>query len=180
MELLIEKTLKRSVKKIKIDHNIPKDVEIKFSRASPSLRLDLLQRILRLDIDIYTIVVKKTNVNIHLRNDKNILYNYIVNLLLVPYLENIRPVDIRLIADLRISRVAKGMRFADYLKYKLYYEKALYDIDLDILFYDSLRSYGLQDVDFISGSIFKTYERRDKQYYELTKSRICMEKKLFW
>ena len=50
------------------------------------------------------------------------------------------------------------MRFGDYLKYKLFFENSLYKIKLEIEYLDSLTSYGLQTVDFIANSIFKSYE----------------------
>lgn len=173
-------SLKRKIRIIKKKNHIPKDVEMKANNTNASLRIEILKRIASLNIEIHAIIANKKNVERHLRKDPNILYNYMVNLIMVPYLEKNRPVDVFLIADLRITRVAKGMRFTDYLKYKLFFEKKLQDIELEVQFLDSFRSNGLQAVDFVAYAFLKKYKSSDLRYYQLIEDRIRHEKKLFW
>ena len=178
MDEPISLKLKRAMKKVKQKHRIPKKVEIKGNNSSPALRLDVLRAISALPIEIYTIIVDKKKIDKHLRNDTNIFYNYMVNLIVAPYLEREKINEAHIIADLRITKTAKGMRFADYLKYKLFFERKLY-IELIIEFLDSRKSYGLQAVDFVSYSLFRKYERKDKKYYQIIEKRVKGEKKLF-
>lgn len=72
------------------------------------------------------------------------------------------------------------MRFTDYLKYKLFFEKKLQDIELEVQFLDSFRSNGLQAVDFVAYAFLKKYKSSDLRYYQLIEDRIRHEKKLFW
>jgi len=72
------------------------------------------------------------------------------------------------------------MRFGDYLKYKLFFENGLYKIKLDIQYLDSLTSYGLQAVNFIANSIFKSYEQANDQYCKALRGRIAEDKRLYF
>jgi len=172
--------LKRKIKKVKKKHKIGKDIEIKGNKSNHSLRTDVLKEIYSLPIEIYSITVKKQGINKALRKDTNIFYNYMVNLILVPYIEQSKISNLCLIADLRINKVSKGMRFGDYLKYKLFFENNLYKIKLDIQYLDSLTSYGLQAVDFVANSIFKNYEQTNDIYYEALKRKIIKDKRLYF
>ena len=172
--------LKRKIKKIKKKHKIGKDVEIKGNKSNHSLRTDVLNEICSLPIEIYSITTKKQGINKSLRKDTNIFYNYMVNLILVPYIEQSKISNLCLIADLRINKVSKGMRFGDYLKYKLFFENKLYKIKLDIKYLDSFSSYGLQAVDFIANSIFKSYEQANDRYRIALKGSIIEDKRLYF
>ena len=172
--------LKRKIKKVKKRHKIGKDVEIKANKSNHSLRVDVLKEICSLPIEIYSITTKKQGINKSLRKDTNIFYNYMVNLILVPYIERSKIGNLCLIADLRINKVSKGMRFGDYLKYKLLFENNLYKIKLDIIYLDSFTSYGLQAVDFIANSIFKSYEQADDRYCRALRGSIIEDKHLYF
>jgi len=172
--------LKRKIKKAKKRHKIGKDVEIKANKSNHSLRVDVLKEICSLPIEIYSITTKKQGINKSLRKDTNIFYNYMVNLILVPYIEESKISNLCLIADSRINKVSKGMRFGDYLKYKVFFENNLYKIKLDIKYLDSLTSYGLQVVDFITNSIFKSYEQANDRYYKALRGRIIRDNRLYF
>ena len=51
---------------------------------------------------------------------------------------------------------------------------------LEIKYLDSLTSYGLQAVDFIANSIFKSYEQANDQYYKALRGRIAEDKRLYF
>ncbi len=171
--------LKRKIKRVKQKHGIPRKMEIKGSKSNHYLRIDVLKAVSSLPIGIYSIAVNKQGVNKSLRNDTNILYNYMVNLIMVPYLEQKKLNKVHIIADLRITKVAKGMRFTDYLKYKLL-ENGLYNIRPNIQFLDSLTSNGLQAVDFVVYSLFRKYEFGDTKYSQVIGKKIREDKKLFF
>ncbi|MEA2097581.1 MAG: DUF3800 domain-containing protein [Patescibacteria group bacterium] len=172
--------LKRKIIKVKKRHKIGKNIEIKGNKSNHSLRADILKEICFLPIKIYSITVNKQGINKFLRKDTNIFYNYMVNLILVPYIEQSKISNLCLIADLRINKVSKGMRFGDYLKYKLFFENGLYKIKLDIQYLDSLTSYGLQAVDFVANSIFKSYEQANNRYHETLRGSIIEDKHLYF
>ena len=72
--------LRRCIKKIKIKHQIPRDVELKGARTRTDIKEDLLKELSKLDLEIHAITVKKANVFPKLRIDTNKLYNYMVGL----------------------------------------------------------------------------------------------------
>ena len=172
--------LKRKFIEVKRKYNISKGIEIKGNKSSYRLRMDILKEICSLPIDIYSITTKKQGINETLRKDTNIFYNYRVNLIVVPYLGKTKANKICLIADKRISKVSKGMRFGDYLKYKIFYEKNLYHLQLNIEYLDSITSYGLQDVDFVANSVFRNYEQGNEKYIEALEGNIVQNKRLYF
>ena len=173
-------TLKREIIKIKKKYKIGKGIEIKGNRSNHSLRTDILKSICSLPIEIYSITTKKQGINKSLREDTNIFYNYMVNLILVPYIEQSKISNLCLIADLRINKVSKGMRFGNYLKYKIFCENSLYNVKIDIEYLDSFTSYGLQAVDFVAYGLFKNYEHADNGYYKTLEKRIVKDKHLYF
>jgi len=74
---------RRCVQKTKIRHDIPRDAELKGSITSEIIKKDLLNRFLKIDMEVHAITVRKENVEPKLRKDTNILYNYMVGLSLV-------------------------------------------------------------------------------------------------
>ena len=106
MDTQISLKLKRKIKRVKQKYGIPRGTEIKGSKSNHYLRIDVLKAISFLPIGIYSIAVNKQGVNKSLRNDTNILYNYMANLIMVPYLEQKKFNKVHIIADLRITKVA--------------------------------------------------------------------------
>lgn len=172
--------LKRKVKKVKEKRKIPLGGELKASKSKHSLRVDILSAISSLPVEIRSITVKKHKINESLRGDTNILYNYMVNLIMVPYLKGAGFNEVEIVADLRITKVAKGLRFSDYLKYKLIFEQKVYDMKLNIQFLDSLRSNCLQAVDFVAHSVFRKHEVGDARYFRIIEGRVAEDGRLFF
>jgi len=172
--------LERKIKTIKQKRKLRRSVEIKASDSSNSLRMNVLSEICTLPIKIYSITTNKQGVYENLRENTNILYNYITNLILIPYIEQEKIDNIRIIADLRINRISKGMRFGNYLKYKIFYEKGPCNKKLDIKYLDSFSSNALQAVDYVAFAFFRKYERGQNKYYEILKERIIEDKNLYF
>jgi len=172
--------LDRKIKTIRQKRRLKRNVEIKASNSSNSLRVNVLCEICSLPIKIYSITVNKQGVYESLREGTNILYNYMTNLILVPYVEQEKIDNICIIADLRINRIYRGMRFGNYLKYKIFYEKGLRNKKLDIKYLDSFSSNALQAVDYVAFGFFRKYERGQNKYYEILKERIIEDKNLYF
>jgi len=98
---------------------------------------------------------------------------------MVPYLKRKNFDNVNIIADLRINKVAKGLRFDNYLKYKLLFESRVYT-QLYIQFLDSRNSNGLQAIDFIAHTFFRKYEFKDIKYYQIIKGRTKKDERLFF
>ena len=90
--------LKRKIIKVKRKYDIPKGIEIKGNKSSHQLRMDIVKEICSLPISIYSITTKKQGINETLRKNTNIFYNYMVNLIVAPYLGKTKANNICLIS----------------------------------------------------------------------------------
>jgi len=113
--------------------------------------------------------VKKTNVQPHIRQDANKLYNYMVSLIVPEYVSN-QP-SFELIPDARSIKVRSQNSLADYLQIKLWF-----DLNRQTtVFYKPTISefdYALQFVDWISHCVWMRYEDADSTHYNVLKPSI--------
>jgi hypothetical protein len=172
---------RRCVKAVKIKHHIPRDVELKGSTTRKVIKEDLLNRFLKLDMEVHAITVKKENVEPKLRKDTNILYNYMVGLSLVERILQ-EPMGTRVVVevDRRIISITSGFNFNQYLRYKVWYERERQDIDLDIHHLDSHQAYAIQGIDVICNSIFRRYNSNNHTLFNIIQSKVKSDKKLFF
>jgi len=172
---------RRCVKRVKIKYCIARDVELKGSTTSEAIKKDLLNKFLKLDIEVHAITVKKRNVEAKLRRDTNILYNYMVGLSLVErILEEPKGAKVIINVDRRITSIISGFKFNEYLKYKIWYERGRGDIDLNIHHLDSREAYAIQGVDIICNSIFKKYSSNNYSLFNVIQSKVKTDRKLFF
>ena len=173
--------LMRCVKAVKIKHYIPKRVELKGCTAREVIKRDLLLGLLKLDIEIHAITVKKENVEPKLRRDTNILYNYMVGLSLVDRILQ-EPAGAKVVVnvDRRITSITSGFRFNQYLSYKIWYEKERRDIDLAIHHLDSRTAYALQGIDVICNTIFRKYNSNNYTLFSIIEDKVKNDRRLFF
>ena len=171
----------RCVKEIKIKHNIPRNVELKGNTTREVIKEELLSKFQRLDIEVHAITVRKKNVELKLRKDTNILYNYMVGLSLVERIWD-KPRDAKVVinVDRRIIAITSGFKFNEYLKYKIWYEGQRQDIDLEINHRDSHKNYAIQGIDVICNSIFRKYNSNNYKLFNVIQSKVKSDKRLFF
>lgn len=169
--------LKRAVRKVKKKHRLAPGFELKGNTTPPRIKEDLLKRIAKLDIDIHTIVMNKAKVTPRLRQDTNILYNYVLGRIVVPYI--CKQSVVTIMVDRRVVSVTSGFKLNEYLAYKVWYEN-LADVDMHIQHEDSKWTLGIQAADVVCNSIFRKYESRDERFYNLIEGRIKEEQQLFF
>jgi len=172
---------RRCVKRVKIKHQIPHDVELKGNTTRALIKRDLLSRFATLDIEVHAITVKKANVEPKLRRDTNILYNYMVGLSLVERILD-EPKDAKVVinVDRRIIAITSGFNFDGYLRYKIWYEKERRDIDLNIHHLDSHQAYAIQGIDIICNSIFRKYNSNNYKLFNIVQGKVRSDKRLFF
>jgi len=172
---------RRCVKAVKIKYHIPRDVELKGSTTRKVIKEDLLNKFLQLDMEVYAITVKKENVELKLRRDTNILYNYMVGLSLVDRILQ-EPLDTRvaITVDRRITSITSGFKFNEYLRYKIWYEKERQDINLEIYHLDSHETYALQGIDVICNSIFRKYNSNNYDLFNILQDKVKSDRRLFF
>ena len=171
---------RRCVKRVKIKHHIPREIELKRNTARTVIKEDLLGKFARLDIEVHAITVRKTNVEHKLRRDTNILYNYMVGLSLVERILT-EKTGARICAniDRRVISVT-ALQIEEYLKYKIWYEGKRPDIDLEINHLDSHEAYAIQGIDVICNSIFRKYNWNNYKLFQIIQGRVKSDKRLFF
>lgn len=107
------------------------------------------------EIKILSITVYKPNVETHIRNDANKLYNYMIKLMLLDDLSKF--VNIRFIPDPRSIKIKSGNSLADYLQTALWFENNV-STKLIVSPLDSASCKGVQFTDMLSGMIQQHYE----------------------
>lgn len=142
--------------------------EIKAKDAYPCIKYHLLESIAEKDILISYIVADLHHVKASLLNEKNILYNYMMKLLierLVSAKDNHTVLNI--ICDNHTTKVGSVNTFEEYIKLYLLYEKE-YDIDLNIIYMDSDdgHAYPIQAADYVANALYGLYEYNSKMYYD--------------
>ncbi len=173
--------LRRCIKKIKIKHQIPRDVELKGARTRTDIKEDLLKELSKLDLEIHAITVKKANVFPKLRIDTDKLYNYMVGLSLGErVVQESKNASVILQVDRRITSVTSGFTLDNYLKYIIWYEKGRHDIDLDIHHLDSRQSYAIQGIDVVCNSVFRKYNSGNASLFNVIESKVKCDKRLFF
>ena len=148
-------------------------------KERPATRKRLLQYIARQDCKIMTIRLNKSKVYTKLQNEKHLLYNYVVNILLDrimtrKYLDIKHPII--LVASKRETSKFLNANFKEYLEAQI---KMNHDAKLSVEIKTPSEEKSLQVVDFISWSCFRKYERRDLTYFELFKTKVVEERGLF-
>lgn len=128
---------------------------------------------------IMTIYLDKSKVYTKLSDEKHVLYNYIVNILLDRMI-NKSLVDknkmIHLIASRRETNKFLNQNFQDYLACQI---ENNHNVEVKVEIKTPPEEKCLQAVDLISWSIFRKYERRDSSYYKLIQHLIVEENSLF-
>lgn len=148
-------------------------------KEKPITRKRLLTMLANQQISIMTIYLNKKNVYTKLQDEKHVLYNYVVNILLDRiFHKKLLPVQekITLIAAKRETNRFLNLNFASYLQNKVLQN---HKVPITIQIKTPAEEKCLQAVDFVSWAIFKRYEDDNSDYYLIIKSKIVEEKVLF-
>lgn len=148
-------------------------------REKPITRTRLLTKLSQKDIKIMTVYLNKSKVYTKLQNEKDVLYNFVTNILLdricTKKLISIKETVI-LIASRKETNKFLNQNFKNYL---LIQAKNNHKLKLEIEIKTPHEEKSLQAVDFVSWAIFRKYEYDDESYYEIIKEKIYEENILF-
>lgn len=107
------------------------------------------------DIRYFSMTVKKENVQPHIRDDGNKLYNYMINLLLLEEMSHFENVEF--FPDPRSVKVESGNSMHDYLQTQLWFEKGASTI-LTTIPAESSSNLNVQFSDMLSGVVQGHFE----------------------
>lgn len=128
------------------------------------------------DIVIGSITVNKSKVQLHIREDANKLYNYMIRLAVLPVIKD-QP-SVNLIRDNKTIKVKSGNCLIDYLQTTLWFELSSSTKIVDYPS-DSKCVKNLIFIDWINNLIWGKYEDCNTRPYEILKS-VITSRKLFF
>lgn len=139
----------------------------------------LLNKLNEKDVKILIICLNKAKVYTRLKDEKDVLYNYVTNILLdrifsKKLISNLNKIS--LIASRKETNKFINLNFKNYLTTQA---KINHKLDLNVEIRTPHEVKALQAVDFVSWAIFRKYEFGDKGFYNLFKTKIVEERALF-
>jgi hypothetical protein len=141
---------------LKVKH----EVELKATGMKDSDKELVAGKIIRLlndnpDFILGAITVKKENVLPHMRRDCNLLYNYMMGLVIPNHIKNFDEVDI--VSDKRSVKVKSGNTCIEYLRTKVTYEMNSPAVLIDSPT-ESHTEYNLMFIDWVANFIWGNFE----------------------
>jgi hypothetical protein len=134
--------------------------EKKGSAASPAQKLEFALRAVEMlgnhkDIRIDCIVAKKENVQAHIRDDPNKLYNYMCRLVIAEYVKG--ELEFEFLPDKRSIKVKSGNSLSDYLQTVLWFDYSLTTRLINNP-QESGKNYNLQFMDWMAHCVWSHFE----------------------
>jgi len=122
---------------------------------------------------IYAVTLNKIKVFEELSRDKERVYNYISRQVFnrIPF----DKADLRVEIIIDKSKTPKNIN--EFNRYIITQIKSRFSpkVPLDIYHEDSKQTPGLQAVDLFSSGIFRKYERKDYEWYDVFKEKVCYD-----
>lgn len=174
--------LKRCVVKTYKKFKFPANTEIKGSQLTEVQKLYFISSVGNLinnnpTIKLGHITVFKQRVISHIASDSNKLYNYMINLSVLPIVKD-EPI-INLIRDERSVKVKSGNSLAEYLQTQLYFHlrssSRLVDVPTN-----STKCKHMIFIDWISNCIFRHFEDNESTVYNALVPFLSIDKRLYF
>ena len=173
---------KRLIKKLYTKFKWPTNIEKKWADMSLtehvwfSKKANELQAKYPNNIRYISITVKKENVQDHIKNDANKLYNYMIGLSLLS--EMSKHENVVFMPDPRSIKVESGNSLHDYLQTKLWFDLNTKTV-LKTIPCDSATSRNVQFTDMLSGVIQGHFEDDNSQPWSELRTRISYKTLFF-
>jgi len=174
------KRIPKKVRQRKLSKKHKKLAELKFSNSSNEIRVNFLSRIAKLDLEIYSVIIKKDKTYSQLQNNLPILYNYLIKILLETPLRKLKDnLHLNICLD-RCMSISQRENFENYIKTEFFsiFQKIP---KVDIIHENSTQNECLQVLDFVCGAFgykYNTQKLRENSeiYTEIIKNKIFLEK----
>jgi hypothetical protein len=155
--------------------------EKKCSAASPAQKLEFALKAVGMlgthkDIRIDCIVAKKENVQAHIREDANKLYNYMCRLVIPEYVKG--ELKFEFLPDKRSIKVKSGNSLSDYLQTVLWFDHSL-TTKLINNPQESDKNYNLQFVDWMAHCVWSHFEDGETNVFDKLSPAIKVRKLFF-
>lgn len=176
-----QKHVKRFMADFARDQGASAKCEVKWVDLDQPQRVEFARRARKLtetrqEIYFASITVYKPRVQAHIRSDPNKLYNYMIGLMLLPFMEKFD--QVQFYPDARSIKVKSGNSLHDYLQTQLWFERKA-TTELETLLCDSSKIRALQFTDYISGVFQSFYEDGLKEPRDLLEP-VALCKRLYF
>ena len=175
IEKLVDKIFSGfSKKEVKNHHGV-----LHCFKENPKTRQQVLKMLSEKEVSIISIYLNKKRVYTKLQDEKHVLYNYVVNILLDRiYTKKIIPTDrpIEFIASKRETSKFLNENFCNYLHSQI---QNNHKLDIKIKIKQPHEEKCLQVVDFVCWTMFRNREHQDDSYLNMIKQKIVEESPLF-
>lgn len=149
------------------------------TKEKPVTRKRLLKLLVKENLKIMVVYLNKSKVYTKLQNEKHVLYNYVVNILLDRIMSRklINCTEkIFMIASRRETNKFLNSNFKTYLVGQV---KNKHKLEIQVEIKTPGQEKSLQIVDFVCWAIFNKYEHKRSDYYKTIKKLIVEERGLF-
>jgi hypothetical protein len=162
--------MKRILKKFQNKYTDNK--EIKGSMLGFQEKQTLINSMKDIDYRIHYIVTNKTKTKLFQNNvDKNIIYNYLLTLIVVKVIkENMSQDKLVFHLDNHTIKVKSLNSFAEHIKLKAIEND--YFGQIEVNYYDSQKHILIQYADIISNTVWNKFERKREHLYNLFQAKI--------
>ena len=171
-------SIKRIIKRVRekiIKKKLKRYPEIKGNNSSPKVRIEVLERFNKINAEIFAVILEKSKVYEYLKEKKDKLYNYLSNLILNECSFDTKKVY--LVVDKSKSNRSLRDDFNRYIQNEVSRKNT--SCELIIEHEDSQHEKCLQVLDFVSWAIFRYYEYKESQYFDIIKDKITIKKEVF-
>ena len=154
--------------------------EVKAKDAYPCVKYHIAECIVKKEVSISYIVADLRHIKPTLLEDKNILYNYLMKILLDQIIsEKDNGSVIHIMYDQHTTKVGSTNSMEEYIKLHFLYDKGL-DIKLDFKSFDSddANAFHIQAADYVANAIYIHYEYGTSDYFRIY-SQILNKQLLF-
>ncbi len=175
VEKIVRRVFDSFPKRVRYRHPGP----LHCTHEKPAVRLKVLQLLNERDVAIMSIYLNKQKVFTRLQDEKQVLYNYVANILLDRvYSKKLISLDttIHLIASRRETNKFLNENFKSYLSNQV---KQQHKLNLAIEIKSPSEDKCLQVTDFVCWSLFRRREYGDESYFNVFKKRVVEERALF-
>lgn len=148
--------------------------EIKANEAYPIIKDYFIRKICSKKLNLRYIVADLKHIKQELLDDENLLYNFLLKILIMPLAKKKGLKELVINLDKRTIKVKSTNSFEDYIKTQIWAEWGL-DLKVQVNYLDSQNSYSIQAADFVANAVQSKYEYSGSQHahgYNLLKNKI--------
>lgn len=149
------------------------------SHEEPITCLRFCRRLVGKDCQVMVIYLNKSRVYSHLQDEKHVLYNYVVNILLGRIIGKRlakHGEEIELIASRRETNKFLNQNFKEYLERQV---TSNHGVNIRVTVKTPSEEKCLQAADMVSWAMFRKYEYGDESYYDIVKPLVIEENGLY-